>query len=56
VGRSEGNRHFEDLNVDVRIISKCIFKKWDGVHRIEPDHDRDRWRDLVNAVMNLRFP
>jgi len=27
-----------------------------GVDWIEPAQDRDRWRTLVNAVMNFRAP
>jgi hypothetical protein len=43
--------------VDGRIILKRIFKKWDeGMDWIELARDRDRWRALVNAVMNLRVP
>jgi hypothetical protein len=46
-----------DPGVDGRIILKWIFQKWDGgMDWIELAHDRDRWRVLVNAVMNLSVP
>jgi hypothetical protein len=46
-----------DPGVDGRIILKWIFKKWDGdMGWIELAEVRDRWRALVNAVMNLRIP
>jgi hypothetical protein len=46
-----------DPDVDGRIILKWIFKKWDGgTDRIQLAQDRDRWRALVIAVMNLRVP
>jgi hypothetical protein len=49
--------HLGDLSVDGRIILKWIFKKWDGdMDWNELAQDRDRWRAVVNAVMNLRFP
>jgi hypothetical protein len=46
-----------DPGVGGRTILKWIFKKWDaGMEWIELAQDRDRWRALVNAVMNLRVP
>jgi hypothetical protein len=49
--------HFRDPGIDGRIILKLIFKKWDGgMDWIELAQDRDRWRALVNAIMNLRVP
>jgi hypothetical protein len=48
----------EDPDVDGRIILKWIFKKWDGggMDWIDMAQDRDRWRALVDVVMNLRVP
>jgi hypothetical protein len=49
--------HLGDSDADGRIILKWIFKKWDGgMNWIELAQDRDRWRALMNAVMNLRVP
>jgi hypothetical protein len=49
--------HLGDPVVEGRIILKWIFKKWNGgVDWIELAEDRDKWRALVNAVMNLRVP
>jgi len=47
-----------DQGVDGRIKLRRIFRKWDmGVMDwIELAQDRDKWRELVNAVMNLRVP
>jgi hypothetical protein len=53
---SEGD-HLGEPGVDGRIILKLIFKKWDGsMDWIELTQDRDRWRALVNAIINLRVP
>jgi hypothetical protein len=47
----------EDPSVYGRIILKCILEKWDGgIDWIDLDMDRDRWRAVVDAVMNLRVP
>jgi hypothetical protein len=57
VGRREGRHHLGDPGVDGRIILKWILKTWDGgMDWIELAQDRDKWRALVNAVMNLRVP
>jgi hypothetical protein len=29
---------------------------WDGVDWIDMTQDRDKWRALVNTVLNLRVP
>jgi hypothetical protein len=45
--------HLGDPGVD----GKIMIKKWDGgMNWIELAQDRDRWRALVNTVMNLRVP
>jgi hypothetical protein len=48
--------HLGDPGVDGRMILKWIFQTWDveGMDWIELAQDRDRWRTVVNAVMNLR--
>jgi hypothetical protein len=48
--------HLEDLGVDGRIILRWILKKsvgrvWTWIDLVQ---DRDKWRPVVNAVMNLR--
>jgi hypothetical protein len=51
VGKPEARDHWGDPGIDGRIILRWICRKWD-----ELAQDRDRWRALVNAVMNLRIP
>jgi hypothetical protein len=50
--------HWKDPGIDGRIIVIWILRKWDvgDIDWIELAQDRDRWRELVNAVMNLWVP
>jgi hypothetical protein len=57
VGKPEGKRplgrprrRWEDgMKMDIREIG------WEGVEWIRLAQDRDRWRAVVNGVMNLRI-
>jgi len=46
----------EDPGLDGRIILKYTLREWDGggMDWIDLVQDRDKWRVVVNAVMNLR--
>jgi hypothetical protein len=43
------NRWEDNIKMDLQEV-ECRGMEW-----IELDQDRDRWRAIVNAVMNLRF-
>jgi hypothetical protein len=58
VGKPEGKNHWGDLGVDGWIILGWISRRWvcgymDWIGLVQ---DRDGWRTLVSAVMNLRVP
>jgi hypothetical protein len=48
--------HLKDQGVEGRMGSKCILRRLvgEGVEWIHLTQVRDRWRAVVNAVMNLR--
>jgi len=58
VGKPEGRRPLErprrrwvyNIRIDLQEVG-CVHMDWIG--RVQ---DRDRWRTLVSAVMNLRVP
>jgi hypothetical protein len=55
VGNLRESDYLEDPGTGERIILRWIFRKWDGgMGWIDLAQDRDRWRALVNVVMNLR--
>jgi hypothetical protein len=57
VGKYKGRRPLERPIRNGRIILQSIFEKWyGGMDWNDLAQDRDRWRALVNAVMNLRVP
>jgi hypothetical protein len=45
-----------DPGINGRIILRWIFRKWNvgGMDWIELAQDWDKWRALVNAVMNIQ--
>ena len=56
-GKLRERDHLEDPGADGRIVSKGIFRKWDGgMHCIDLALKRDRWRAVVDAQINFRVP
>ena len=58
MGRSEEKRplgrHRCRWKDNIKIYLKDV--GWGGLDCVNVAEDNDRWRALVNAVMNLRFP
>jgi hypothetical protein len=57
VGKPEGKDKFLHTDVEWRTILRWILESgMKGMDLIDLAEDRDRWRVLVNVVMNLRVP
>jgi hypothetical protein len=53
---TEGD-HFEDLGLDGRIIKMDVQDMgWEDMDSIDLAQDRNTWRALLNAAMNLQVP
>jgi len=58
VGKPDGRRPLvrprlrwaDNIRLDLQEV-RCVYMDWFGEAQV-----RDRWRKLVSAVMNLRFP
>ena len=47
----------EDPGIDGTVLLWWSFRNWNGGHgRIDLAQDKDRWRALVNVVMNFQVP
>ena len=57
VGNKKKRENLEDLSLNIRIILKLIFRKWNGAGpNIDVGQNRDWWRCLLNEVTNHRVP
>jgi hypothetical protein len=56
VGRSGERDQLGNQGIDGRIILNRFRKLLGGMDWIDLVQDRDRWRALLNAIMNLRVP
>jgi hypothetical protein len=48
--------HWENQDVGGCTILKWIIERWDGRDWIDLARDKDKWRALLNTVMNLLIP
>ena len=54
MGNLKDRDHLQDSDLEWRIILRWIIKKWNGsIDWVNLAQDRDRWRALVNSIMNL---
>jgi hypothetical protein len=55
-GNLKKRDHLGDPGVEGRIVLRWIFRKWDVGVCSGTSWNRDRWRALVNTVIDLWFP
>jgi len=53
-GKRQLGRHKRRCENDIKMDIQEV--RWGRMDRIDMAQDRERWRALVNAVMNLRVP
>jgi hypothetical protein len=56
VGRPKRKSHYEKHDIGGWIIIRCSFETKDVVDWISVAQDRDQWRAVMNAQMDLRIP
>jgi hypothetical protein len=53
-GDLRGRDHLQDLRVDSKMNVHAV--GWGDIDWVDLAQDEDRWRAVVNTVMNLRVP
>ena len=53
-GRRPHRRHRRRWKDNIKMDLQEV--EWEGTNLTDLAHDRDRWRALVNVVVNLRVP